>query len=324
MIEILTLFAALVSGPQAVELAVAPEVDAVVVRLDGEEVANLEAPPWRLTVDLGPELAPHLLEAEARDGGGATLTTARRWVNRAPPAEATEAGEDDAAGAEAGTEVRAEVVIVLHRESQEAMVPVVEAYEKDVVDSVNFRTHGMPQVLLRLGEGIDVSLLWAETARRAEPSKRDLFAQSGFFPLGPAHPRGHGFSWALSHWWPEDVPPRLADAVAVAGRMASGAGRPGAVVLLILSGTPDGSLVSPGEARRFLRRLEVPLHVWTPAEEPGDLAATWGPVASVATGRQLRLEVEALRALLAGETDAQPEATAPAQPEPALPPGAAP
>lgn len=198
------------------------------------------------------------------------------------------------------------VVFVLHRESGAAMVPVAEAYEKEVVDSVNFRTHGMPQVLLRLGGGTDVSLLWAETAQRAEPAKRDLFAQSGFLPLEPSEPGGRGFSWALSHWWPEEIPLRIADAVAVAGKLAAEPGGPGAVVLLTLPGTADGSRLSPAEVRSSLRRLGVSLRVWTPAAEPGDLAAAWGPVASVATGRQLRLEVAALRELLASKEGAEP------------------
>lgn len=199
-----------------------------------------------------------------------------------------------------------EVIIVLHRESRAAMVPVVKQYEKEVAESVHFRTHGMPQVLLRLGGETDVSLLWAETAQRAEPAKRDLFAQSGFLPLEPSEPGGRGFSWALSHWWPEEIPLRIADAVAVAGKLAAEPGGPGAVVLLTLPGTVDGSRLSPGEVRRSLRRLGVSLRVWTPAAEPGDLAAAWGPVASVATGRQLRLEVEALRKLLASEEGTEP------------------
>jgi hypothetical protein len=95
MIEIVSLFLGLVSGPQPVELAVGGRPAAVEIRLDGELVAGLTSPPWRFEIDLGEALAPHELVAIARDESGRELDRARRWVNidmplveidgRAPP-----------------------------------------------------------------------------------------------------------------------------------------------------------------------------------------------------------------------------------------------
>jgi hypothetical protein len=95
VIEIITLFFGLVSGPQPVKLTVGPQAAEVEVRLDGRIVDRLTAPPWNLEVDLGEALAPHELVAVARDETGRELARARRWINidmprveiggRAPP-----------------------------------------------------------------------------------------------------------------------------------------------------------------------------------------------------------------------------------------------
>ena len=81
MIEIVTLFLGLVTGPQAVELQVGAPVGAVEVELDGELVEWLDGPPWRFEVDLGEALAPHELVAIAHDESGRELARARRWIN---------------------------------------------------------------------------------------------------------------------------------------------------------------------------------------------------------------------------------------------------
>ena len=82
MIEIITLFLGLYHGMQTVELDVAAPVAEVELLLDGETVATLSRPPWRLGVDLGPVLAPHELIAVARDARDVELGRARRWINR--------------------------------------------------------------------------------------------------------------------------------------------------------------------------------------------------------------------------------------------------
>ncbi len=81
MIEILTIFVGLYTGPQALELSVGPEVHAVELRLDGNKVGRIEAAPWKAPVDLGEALAPHHLKALALDSRGRELDRSERWIN---------------------------------------------------------------------------------------------------------------------------------------------------------------------------------------------------------------------------------------------------
>ncbi len=81
MIEFVTLFLGLASGPQVVEVAVGEPVAAVELRLDGRAVARAEEPPWALEVDLGAAPLPRRLEALALGGDGAELGRAVQWVN---------------------------------------------------------------------------------------------------------------------------------------------------------------------------------------------------------------------------------------------------
>ncbi len=100
MIEFVTLFLGLASGPQVVEVAVGEPAAAVELRLDGETVARAEEPPWTLEVDLGAAPLPRRLEALAIGADGAELGRAVQWVNL--PRAAAEARlllERDGAGA---------------------------------------------------------------------------------------------------------------------------------------------------------------------------------------------------------------------------------
>ncbi len=81
MIELVTLFLGLLTGPQPVELAVGDEVAAVELVLDGRQVARAVGPPWSASVDLGPELVPHRLEARAFDAAGRPLERTRKLIN---------------------------------------------------------------------------------------------------------------------------------------------------------------------------------------------------------------------------------------------------
>jgi hypothetical protein len=86
MVTFLTLLLGLVVGEQKVELAVDDRVASVEVWLDGAIVGVLRGPPWSITCDFGKRLAPHLLEAVARDSGGREMDRAVQRVNlpRAP------------------------------------------------------------------------------------------------------------------------------------------------------------------------------------------------------------------------------------------------
>ena len=81
MIEFITVYLGLVAGLQPVEVRVGPGVASVELRLDGAPATEIAHPPWRADLDLGPELAPHELEAIARDGAGRTLGTSIQGIN---------------------------------------------------------------------------------------------------------------------------------------------------------------------------------------------------------------------------------------------------
>ena len=85
-----TLFLGLVIGVQPVELVVWEGVARVELVLDGAVVGEAAGPPWSVPCDFGQELAPHRLEAVARDAGGGELGRAVQWINLPRPgAEAT-------------------------------------------------------------------------------------------------------------------------------------------------------------------------------------------------------------------------------------------
>jgi hypothetical protein len=82
VIAFLTLFLGLVYGPTTVELSAAAEVARIELFVDGRKAAEL-GPPWAVSVDLGPEIAPHELVAVARSRDGVRLGEVRQWINRA-------------------------------------------------------------------------------------------------------------------------------------------------------------------------------------------------------------------------------------------------
>src|SRR5262249_18212726 len=81
MISFLTLFLGLMAGEHAVEVSVTRPVTAVVMELDGRQVAKLDSPPWKTVVDFGKELAPHEVLARALDESGREVGHVRQWVN---------------------------------------------------------------------------------------------------------------------------------------------------------------------------------------------------------------------------------------------------
>ncbi len=91
----------------------------------------------------------------------------------------------------------------------------------------------------------------------------------------------------------DDAPRRVAEAVAVAGQVASAGGRTRAVVLIKDPRTDDHSALSPALVRRYLERLQVPLKVWSP--EVTSTEDPWGDVWEINTSRKLQRAVLDLR-----------------------------
>jgi hypothetical protein len=100
MIEFLTIFLGLTFGPQEVEFLVKdPRVARIELRLDGAALAELRSAPWKAKVDLGPQLSPRLLSAQAFDTSGQALERVAQILNRAhEDAEARLEIERDKAG----------------------------------------------------------------------------------------------------------------------------------------------------------------------------------------------------------------------------------
>lgn len=102
-----SLFLGLVRGPNTVELMVGQPITQVEIRLDGREVGTLQQAPWRLEVDLGPELLPHLLEAVGRDETGRRVASVQQRVNLPrPPAEVEVLLRRDSSGAVTGARLK--------------------------------------------------------------------------------------------------------------------------------------------------------------------------------------------------------------------------
>jgi len=380
LIKFVTLFLGLVVGAQPV--TVAPPSDAATVELwlDGALVDTLDSPPWTFSCDFGEELAPHRLEAVARDEDGGELARAEQIVNLPrPPAEAEILLENEgevlvarvvfdtvgSPGAPAvhweldgqplavedperivlpgidrsephllkvelvfGSGIRATSVVAFggglvesseielqsltvllgegmselrpeHLEgrirAESGPLPVV-AVEKGAADVILVPgevalddTHELATRLSRrltvgglrtvapLGPDQEIRIVVPRPRRRV----RAGVAHDGFDVSPPVGAHRPGLLARLDRF--EEVEPdseedqRIADAVAVAGLAATERSRRRAVVLLLGDEAPDASDRRPGEVRRFLARLGVPLVVWRTSDSAASASTSvWG------------------------------------------------
>jgi hypothetical protein len=109
------------------------------------------------------------------------------------------------------------------------------------------------------------------------------------------------FHWILTRaYMPEgrDAVPRFADAAAVAGLEAFESSTRRAVVV-VLGAATDSSRLSPENVRLYLRRLRVPLFVWSLVDRSNhpDLAK-WGTVVDVSSVQRLGKAVRDLKSAL--------------------------
>ena len=84
-IVFLTLFLGVVSGPHPVSLQVSGPVKTVRLSLGDHEVAVLNQPPWRATVNMGPDLTPRELTAVGFDADGREIARAAQILNLPRP-----------------------------------------------------------------------------------------------------------------------------------------------------------------------------------------------------------------------------------------------
>ncbi len=292
MIQFLTLFLGLFTGPHAVELRVAEPVAAVEVRLDGRALATLDAAPWELTIDYGSELAPHQLVAVARDASGRELDRVRRWINvsidddpgdertavavvLSPAVElpAVEAMQAWFAGA-AGEPLQ---VVAVERGAAEVVVvrdPAVHGFwrvvnENYAPDETAIDKQRALQRAYALGADTRLRFL---SPRAVPPSKAD--GPRSVFGCSASTPMPGGLLDFVDDLGDTGLASRLSDAVAVAGLELHAGARRRAVVLLVHGDSVDESLYAPGQVREYLARLQVPVFVWS---IEGELPlAAWG------------------------------------------------
>lgn len=145
--------------------------------------------------------------------------------------------------------------------------------------------------LLPLGQGVRLRKVWPVPVE----VERDGGALVFFPSTEPDESEGRGMISVLRerHQSPDGARQRLGEAVAVAGLLAYGSGRPAAVVLLVGPEAPDAGAHSPAAVRAYLDALGVPLRVWSLAG--GRAAEEWGATTAVTSYFQLDNAVTALR-----------------------------
>ena len=396
MVAFATLFLGLVLGEQTVELLVGSGIARVELRVNDAVCAQLEAPPWRATCDLGERLEPRRMTAVGFDTGGHSIALAvqllnvyrpsaeisllidtdpvrgrvLRFVARSalggPPSRVTATldgdelagvGADSAPlpalnlaephlvrveaewegraradaeavfGGEFGDHIAAELTAVpvptagkgipspgslagtIRQNGRPLRIATVEYGAAEVwllgdprsfprlgrlAKSRNqaFRDPGRvgatpdQRVLNGLG-GLNwralASLDSGDRLRILWPWPETLTGGGGtyqhFFPSPAFLSSSGGIPWLLAHdRLPAsgEGPPHLADAATVAGMALLGLERRRAIVLLLDAEDRDGSRLLPAEARHYLERIRVPLHVWRLGQRKGEGPDPWG------------------------------------------------
>jgi hypothetical protein len=203
----------------------------------------------------------------------------------------------------------ADVVVVIDPEAQSALVELSTEGGKQRVSrggiglgaaaSPGTRTFAAEaRAKVPLPDGARLRLVWPVAESRQHGELRfDLF------PTSPERTAADGSlldALGLAALLPgSTVPPRLADAVALAALTAAEPGRRRAV-LLVLGGEPlDTSAYDAARVRRFLDRLRVPLVVWSTAPPSPAMAAAWGEAETIANVQRLEKAARRLDQLLA-------------------------
>ena len=86
VIVFLTVYLGLIAGRRPFEVRADPAVHAIRFLLDGREVAALQQPPWKASVDLGDAVEPHEIVAVGFGDNGKEIARASQIVNLPRPA----------------------------------------------------------------------------------------------------------------------------------------------------------------------------------------------------------------------------------------------
>jgi hypothetical protein len=153
---------------------------------------------------------------------------------------------------------------------------------------------------MRLDDDDRVRFVWPKAASvSAAKTPTELFESSHDFLA-----KDGGLHWLLTrvyHPAKGDPRPRFADAVAVAGLQAFQSYSRRAVILVLGAKTTDVSRYDPATVRGYLRRINVPLYVWS-LQDPGKRrSSVWNEVADISTAERMRSAF----ALLKNDLDTQ-------------------
>jgi hypothetical protein len=85
VIVFLTVYLGLIAGRQPIEMRVDPAVRSVRMLLDGTEMGQLTAPPWRAFIDFGPTIQPRELVAVGLNEKGEEIARASQVINLPRP-----------------------------------------------------------------------------------------------------------------------------------------------------------------------------------------------------------------------------------------------
>ena len=188
---------------------------------------------------------------------------------------------DRALTVKAVEESQVDIVVVRDVASVEAMrklYPRASKYQP-------FRTLPAPILDLPLKKDHSIRFI-TPLARQIE---RDGYQYQLFPPIGPFTREDGALLWLFSSVVPskaESQGLRLADAVAVAGMAAAQSGRRRVVVVIAGAEPDDRSQLSAETVLPFLRRLHVPVVLWTPIRGVKHIAS-WGPAVDISSRQKL-------------------------------------
>lgn len=182
-------------------------------------------------------------------------------------------------------------VITIEKGDAEVVVVRGRAFPRFVGPGESYK----PPKSLRLGER---RLRFLSTVPEQTEGVATTF---NLFPTSPPYDAAVGDLYQLLtgiSFKARDEPPRLNSAVAVAG-LAAYRGRNRRAVVIVPAEKPDADLsLTPGQARRYLDRLAVPLVVWNPESGSAPHLEPWGEVRKVGSLKQLAAAFEEVSALL--------------------------
>lgn len=260
------------------------EPESVVGSLDGQPLAIDD--PRRIVLPAVDETEFHLLQVEMRfEGrvstrvdltfGGAYADQVSTELTALPIAAVSKAARPPTAAAAQGWFLKdGEVLRVI-------------AVEKGTAEVVVVLGRPFPRFFLP-GEGVktpkSLDLARDQRARfvfTVPEQSKGVATTFDLFPTSRAYDRGDGDLYRLLTGFvrpPENQPPRLNAAVAVAG-LAAYQGRHRRAVVLVPAAEPEGvEDLAPVQVRRYLERLRVPFVVWDPEAGSRGLEG-WGSAA---------------------------------------------